>query len=479
MKKLLITILILGLSHVLHSAGCNNIETPVREGTEGLQDKGELIIQCDHSEILDTEPLLLCAEGGTGDIFWSIEPDTHGAFQPETGEEVLFIPADITTDGSVTITAEDAQGNKGQLMIHLIDEGNPPSIGDVLINEIAWAGTLTSAYDEYIEIINRADRPFYLNNWQIENAAGSGTPLVFSGKVEPESSFLIANYAEGSEKTAISCEIQFTVASLSIPNTTFGPFVLTNGEGTIMDSVGDGGIYTLGINTPEIRSSVSRYTWSTTTQWSPDSWYTEGQSLNLKDGTLGTPGALNSDVPFHTGPNEEDALAILTEYAVDPTDSIGEDWAEICITKGGTLQNLVLTDLDGQDNPITFGKDIQAAEGDYFLIIWHEYDEGYDFEINGYLIEENSIFIPDNPPTGTKDQIVLLCGSYFLDGLCYYTEGNDFFDNDEQQMRDFGWVGDPILGKYGAKLVEGGAYTNTMTETSWDSEANPSPGSVN
>jgi hypothetical protein len=396
MKKLLITILILGFSHVLYSAGCNNIETPVREGSESVEEQSKLIIQCDHSEILDTEPLLLCAEGGTGDIFWSIEPDTHGAFQPETGEEVLFIPADITTDGSVTITAEDAQGNNGQLMIHLIDEGNPPLSGDIIISEIAWAGTLTSAYDEYIEIVNTADRPFYLNNWYIENAAGSGTPLVFSGKIESGSPFLIANYAEGSEKTAISCEIQFTVASLSIPNTVFGPFVLIDGGGTVMDSVGDGGIYTLGINTPETRSSISRYSWSNTTEWSPDSWYTESKSINLNDGTLGTPGTMNSDIPFYIGPGDEDALAILTEYAVDPADSIGEDWAEIFITRGGTLQNLILTDLDGEDNPITFGRDIQATEGDYFLIIWHEYDDGYDFEINGYLIEENRIFIPDN-----------------------------------------------------------------------------------
>jgi len=480
MKKLIFTILILSLTHVMYSGGCNNIETPVREGTESLQENGELIIQCDNTEILDTEPLILCAEGGTGDIFWSIEPVTHGAFHPETGEEVLFIPADISGSGSVTITAEDAQGNRGQLMIHLIDEGNPPSIGDILISEIAWAGTLTSAYDEYIEIVNLTDRPFYLNNWQLENAAGSGTPLIFSGKIEAQSLFLIANYAEGSEKTAISCRVQFTAASLSIPNSMFGPFVLTDGEETVMDSVGDGGSHTFGINTPDIRSSVSRYTWSATTQWSADSWYTEGQSVNLKDGTLGTPGASNSDVPFHTGPGEQDALAILTEYAVDPIDSIGEDWAEIHISRGGSIQNFVLTDLDGQDDSITFGQDIQAAEGDYFLIIWHDYDEGYDFETNGYIIEENRIYIPDNPPTGTKDQIVLLCAGHFLDGLCYYTEGNGFFDNDEQQMRDYGWVGDPILGKYGAKrYAEGDQYENTMAAASWDIGADATPGSAN
>ena len=365
-------------------------------------------------------------------------------------------------------------------MIHLIDAGDPPSLGDILINEIAWAGTLTSAYDEYIEIINQTDRPFYLNNWQIENAAGSGTPLTFSGKIDSGAVFLIANYGEGSEKTAISSSVQFAAASLSIPNSMFGPFVLTDGEGTIMDSVGDGGSPAFGINTPEIRSSVSRYTWSTTIQWSADSWYTEGQSVNLIDDTLGTPGAPNSDVPFHTGPDEGDALAILTEYAVDPTDNIGEDWAEIHITREGSIQNFILTDLDGQDGSITFGQDIQAAEGDYFLIIWHDYEDGYDFEANGYIIDENLIYIPDNPPTGTKDQIVLLCADHFLDGLCYHTEENDLFDNDEQLMRDYGWIGDPVLGKYAAKrYAEADQYENTMAATSWDIEADPTPGAAN
>ena len=480
MKKLLFTLIIFSLTHVMYSGGCNNIETPVREKNENLGQNGELVIQCDHLDILDTEPLLLSVEGGTDDISWRVEPDTHGSFTPETGESVLFIPADISDEATVTIYAEDTEGNKGQLTLHLVDEGAPPSIGDILINEIAWAGTLSSAYDEYIEIVNRTDRTFYLNNWHIENGAGSGTPLPFSGKIEPASVFLIANYVEGSEKTAISCSIQFTAASLSISNSTFGPFVLTTGEGSIMDSVGDGGDYALGLNTPETRSSISRYTWSTTTQWSADSWYTESQSINLMDGTLGTPGAANSDEPFHAGPGEDDALAILTEYAVDPNDDIGEDWAEIHITRSGSMVNFVLTDLDGEDEPITFGLDVKAVAGDYFLVVWHDYDEGYDFETNGYIIDENTIYIPDNPPTGTKDQIVLLCAGFFLDGLCYYTEGNDFFDNDEQSMRDYGWTGDPVLGKYGSKrYVEENQYDNSLAASSWDTGAGATPGAAN
>jgi len=47
-------------------------------------------------------------------------------------------------------------------------------------------------------------------------------------------------------------------------------------------------------------------------------------------------------------------------------------------------------------------------------------------------------------------------------------------------MRDYGWVGDPILGKYGAKrYAEGDQYENSMAATSWDIGADATPGSAN
>ena len=468
------------LSQVLLSSGCTNIDTPVRDAANSEDSYSTLTVHCERSIILDTEPFALTAEGGQGLIFWRCVPDMGQCFQPQTGKHVLFIPPDITGEQSVAIFAEDERGSSAPVHIKIMDEGEPPAPGDIIINEIAWSGTLTSASDEYIELLNTSDRPFYLNNWRIERAGGSDAPLGFSGRIEPAAVFLIANYVEGSEKTAISCAIQYSNTSLSLPNRAFGPFVLINGQGMTMDCVGDGGNYTHGINVPDVRSSASRHTWSGEIQWSPESWYTESQSVNLDDGTLGTPGAVNSDLPLQEGPNAEDASAILTEYAVDPVDDIGEDWAEIHITVSGTLANFTLTDLDGDDRPITCGRDIQAVEGEYYLVIWHDYDDDYDFESNGYIIDGNCIFIPDNPPTGTKDQIVLLCGSHFLDGLCYYTDGNDFFDNDEQQMRDYGWLEDPILGKYAAKYRDSdGKYVNYLISDSWVTDTLPSPGSSN
>jgi hypothetical protein len=350
----------------------------------------------------------------------------------------------------------------------------------VLISEISWAGTLTSPYDEYIELINKTDRPLYLNNWSIDHAAGSGMPLGFSGRIEGKSPFLIANYDENSDRTALTCGVQFFDPALSLPNGFFGPYILRGANGEIMDVVGDGFDYSHGVNTPETRASASRYTWASSNTWEPAEWYTEGESINLCDGTLGTPGTCNSDAPLNGGPSENDAEAMITEFAVDPDDAIGEDWVELLVLRNGSLQNLVVTDLDGSDTSITGGSPVQAEAGEYYIVIWHDYEEGYDIGQEGYLMDGNRIYIPDNPPTGTKDQIVLLlCGS-FLDGLCYYTGGNDHFDNDEQQMRTYGWAGDPIPGKYAARLLDAeGRYAASLEAASWHTEAVSSPGERN
>jgi hypothetical protein len=467
-------------SPLLLGLGCNNFEIPLRENRENTQPADELRIHIDRSLILDTEPLPLYAEGARGVVTWRADPALECRFEPGSGDRVLFFPPDLAGERVFRVIAEDEAKNSASVSITVVDEGQPPGPSDLLINEIAWAGTLTSAYDEYVELVNTTERPFYLHNWYIDNAAGKDIPILFSGRIEGQSCFVIANYGEGSEKSALECAVQFSDASISLSNSAFGPFALRNGEGALMDSVGDGGDHRLGINTPETRSSLSRYSWARSTRWTPEHWYTEGVSINLCDGTLGTPGAANSDVPFGGGSPVENAEAVLTEYAVDPDDDIGEDWAEVFIVKSGSMKNFVLTDLDGEDSPITRGVDMPVMKGEYYLVVWHTYEEGYDFETRGYLMEGNRIHIPDNPPTGTKDQIVLTCEGIFMDGLCYYTEGSDPFDNDESKMRGYGWEGEPILGKHAARALHGeGGYAPELSAACWDRTARSTPGAPN
>ncbi|UCB46702.1 MAG: lamin tail domain-containing protein [Spirochaetota bacterium] len=440
-------------------SGCTNIDNPIRE--EVLE---ALSIVADKYTILDTESVILEAVGGVGLIQWDTVPALDGAFSPETGPRVLFSPPDVAQKTTITIISKDETERHVQILITVEDEGPPPQAGDVLINEIAWAGTVTSSYDEYIELINRSSRPFYLSGWKIENAAGTGNALTFSGRIEALSTFLITNYNENSEKTAITARIDYSDSALSIPNSTFGPFILKNQEDEIFDNVGDGNSYTYGF-TGDIKSSLSRYTYSTATEWNIDSWYTEGISLNLKDETFGTPGAANSDTPYQTGPSEDDALALITEYHVDAHDEIGEDWIELFITKSGNIKNLVITDLDAGDSSITNGLDVYREEGEFLLVVWSD-----SFGSSG-----NVYYIPDTKPPGTKDELVLLCQTKLIDGLCYSVDGN--LPDDYEKLCGFGWEGDPVGSLHASRIKDvNGDYNDTMNTASWDIEAAPTPG---
>jgi len=458
-----ITIFIL-VFFILSGFGCTKVDTPIRDESS---ENEELLLIVDKNEILDTEPLLLKSEGGSGLISWETEPFFEDVFTPTTGNTVLFIPPDISYKLTVNIKARDESEKQAHIYITIIDEGIPPQPGDILINEIAWAGTSKSAYDEYIELINKTERSFYLNNWLIENAKGIDKFLTFLGKIEANSFFIIANYDNKSEKTSITAPINYPNPELSISNSKFGPFVLKNSSGEIFDTVGDGNNYTLGLNIIDNKASISRYTYSYTTTWDIDSWYTESVSVNLDDDTSGTPGAQNSDIPYSAISNDN-ALAIITEYFIDANNEFGEDWAELFITRSGNIKNFVVTDLDGTDNSITNGLDIYVNIGDYILVIWGD----------SYQQNEHQFNITDTNPTGTRDELVLLCNGVFLDGLCYSSVGKD--PDDYKDMVDkYEWSGPPIYfenEKHASKkLDKNNNYINEMSNESWDINLHPTP----
>jgi hypothetical protein len=469
---------VISLSIFLYGSGCTRIESPIREDS-GIPDppggvsREDLTIIPDKNEILDTEPLRIQAEGGRGEITWDSQPRFENSFLPECGSLVLFSPPDLSEDSYITIIARDQKNNTAETEILVMDEGPPPGPGDIMINEIAWAGTLKNWRDEYVELINKTGRTFYMNNWFIENMGGTGVSFYFSGKIESHGLFLIANYSEESESSSITSSIDCADSGLSIPNSCFGPFVLRNYSEVIFDTVGDGGMYSLGENSSELKASMSRYTFSNSCTWDPGSWYTETLSVNLLDETRGTPGAPNSDEVENPDVSGDSALAILTEYCIDARDEIGEDWAELFITRSGSIKNFILTDLDGTDRPITGGEDVQVEEGRYVLVVWENTDE------DEYRHEGTRFYIPDTSPTGTKDELVILCNGVCLDALCYYSTGEVQFDDMDTIMAT-GWTGDPVYGKHASRrLVDGVLYMSELNAFSWDTSAPRTPGAIN
>jgi hypothetical protein len=476
MKTLARLALVLFMSLALPGSGCTKIDTPVRTAQDE-RPSGPLLILSETTEILDTQPLVLEAENTAGSgPSWSTDPDGFGFFQPETGERVVYVPPDVAADCAVMVRADDGGGRTCSLALSVIDQGGPPEPGEVLINELAWAGTLASSLDEYIELVSRTQRPLYLCDWRIENAGSGGAALLFSALLEPGGLLLIANYAHDSGKSALTCPAHLVDADLSLSNSRFGPYRLMDWNGTVYDTVGDGeSSYPLGENESDTRASMARYTHAGGFAWDPAGWYTEGARVNLAGGSFGTPGAPNSDQPLETGPTGEDALVMITEYRVDVNDDLDTDWVELYVTRSGTLDRVVLTDLDGDDGPLTGEQSMQVEQGSSLLVIWRNPEDAPGE--GGILVEGDRIYTDQPYPTGTKDQLVLLCGDAFLDGVCYCADPEDPFDDDEKVMRDNGWVGPPVHGKRASRRTDAqGAYLPGLEAAAWDPEAAPSPG---
>jgi len=66
----------------------------------------------------------------------------------------------------------------------------PPPPRPVAINEIAWAGTAASAFDEWIELKNNTDKEIDITDWVL--VAKDGTPNIkLKGKIPAKGFFLL------------------------------------------------------------------------------------------------------------------------------------------------------------------------------------------------------------------------------------------------------------------------------------------------
>ena len=103
-----------------------------------------------------------------------------------------------------------------------------------MINEVAWAGTLDSPSDEWIELYNSGDSSVDLTGWTLW--ADDGSPkIALSGSILAHSYFLLERTSDGTVNfdPPIPLDLTYTGALEDAGEV----FVLRNGEGTEMDRV--------------------------------------------------------------------------------------------------------------------------------------------------------------------------------------------------------------------------------------------------
>jgi len=154
----------------------------------------------------------------------------------------------------------------------------------IVIGEIAWAGSSVSSADEWLELWNQSNEPFSLNGYSLSGA--SSEPILFDETqiIPAQSVFLIANYSDEDEKSALEYKPDLVTTALSLPNGAL-KIDLIAPDGTTIDSVGDGGAPPAGMTSP--RTSMVRISDS---EWM-DAQTSDGLDPEVSD--LGTPGIMD------------------------------------------------------------------------------------------------------------------------------------------------------------------------------------------
>lgn len=162
--------------------------------------------------------------------------------------------------------------------------------GDVVINEVAWAGSADSSNDEWIELYNTTGAAIDLAGWTIDDDSGASV-YALSGTIEAYGYYLI----EDSE-TAVNPYSADLVVNLSLANTG-DSLVLYDDAMQVVDTVNSsGGMWYAGSSSSY--ASMERIdalmSGDDAANWSDSDGGGSTETASLGSLILGTPGALNS-----------------------------------------------------------------------------------------------------------------------------------------------------------------------------------------
>jgi hypothetical protein len=259
------------------------------------------------------------------------------------------------------------------------------SAGDVVINEIAWAGTADGSSDEWIELYNTTNLAIDLSGWYIEDDAGASVYTIESGNIAPHSYFLI----EDSEET-ISTISADAVLGLSLANAG-DSLVLKDSESAVVDTVnGSGGAWYAGNSTT--KASMERIDPNVSLD-SADNW----ASALSSNGALGRSGSEILGTPSGANSNYGGAGPELSLIPSDPVVSTGDDL-------------VVSVDIDGATDLYAYGFEINydpavltyisVSEADFLKMDGEStaFNAALQDGVEGVLIVGNARLV--NPPVG-------------------------------------------------------------------------------
>ena len=173
------------------------------------------ILQCSNSMsassclIATTMLDILWATTTISDDFSHFNIDDNGTFSTSTATTTQVTNL---TDGDTytfSVATVDTNGNVSATTTKTVTINQMP----VVINEIAWAGTDASAYDEWIELYNRSGEDIDLSDWMLYSQSDDSPNLSFSDAddkiIEAGSYYLIERSTDDNTISDISADCAF------------------------------------------------------------------------------------------------------------------------------------------------------------------------------------------------------------------------------------------------------------------------------
>lgn len=172
---------------------------------------------------------------------------------------------------------------------------------DVMVGEVAWAGSAASKADEWIELWNLGDTPYSLAGHVLIGASKALIAFPENAVIPPKHAYLIANYDADDERTALRTVPDLVTSSLSLSNTALD-LALLNPASSTVDAL-ESGAPPAGAGGDAPASMIR----------TPDGWMTASLSANMDptDPSRGTPGVCD--------------LCIHMSFLEETTDSKTED----------------------------------------------------------------------------------------------------------------------------------------------------------
>ena len=268
------------------------------------------------------------------------------------------------------------------------EEAFASSFGDVVINEVAWAGSPDNSNDEWIELYNNTGAAVDLSGWSVEDDYASYY-VIDSGVVPAHGYFLIED-TEG----AVSNVIADAIVGLSLSNSG-DSLILKDAADAVVDRVNsDGGAYAAGDNVS--KASMERVDPNGDGDDSAnfsDAVSGNGSKGSLGTSILGTPGSQNS---VYAGPSSETSVEFDLS---DETPMSGDSLSATVIVSGAS--DLFAYGFDLIYDPLVL--EFASVSEDGFLNSGGTTAFNYALEngADGVLIVGNALIGASNGRTGS------------------------------------------------------------------------------